>query len=287
MRAWTCGRSASCSTRWSRANDHFEVRDSRVSCKPWSAPIRGGSLFRRRCNRCSARASAGSYKRLRAIGDYRFLLASTDAVPAPVRLSAPQSLLVAAGTLAAVILAFFAGTSRARDDGGAAPSPIRLSTVLPSGVSVTRGPGYTGSVAVSPDSPTVIAASDKDGQRLYRRSLDCLIRHHSPALNGDRARFSRGTACGSASSPTVVSSEFQPAAARRLTSPRRPDSRPVRVGGPTIALCSPTARTRISRCRGGGRKRRAADDRSHRAAARGAAGWAEGTLRVCGTDTRL
>ena len=115
------------------------------------------------------------HKRLRAIGDYRFLLASTDAVPAPVRLSAPQSLLVAAGTLAAVILAFFAGTSRARDDGGAAPSPIRLSTVLPSGVSVTRGPGYTGSVAVSPDSRTVvIAASDKDGQRLYRRSLDRL-----------------------------------------------------------------------------------------------------------------
>ena len=37
------------------------------------------------------------HKRLRAIGDYRFLLASSDAVPAPVRLSALQSLLVASG----------------------------------------------------------------------------------------------------------------------------------------------------------------------------------------------
>ena len=47
--------------------------------------------------------------------------------------------------------------------------------MLPAGVSVTRGPGYTSSVAVSPDGRTiVIAASDKDGQRLYRRSLDRL-----------------------------------------------------------------------------------------------------------------
>ena len=39
--------------------------------------------------------------------------------------------------------------------------------MLPAGVSVTRGPGYTSSVAVSPDGRTiVIAASDKDGQRL-------------------------------------------------------------------------------------------------------------------------
>ena len=114
-------------------------------------------------------------KRLRAIGDYRFLLAPSDAAPARVRLSVLRSVLVATSALAAVILAFFAGTSRARDNRESAPPPIRLSTVLPPGVSVTRGPGYTGSVAVSPDSRTVvIAASDKDGQRLYRRSLDRL-----------------------------------------------------------------------------------------------------------------
>jgi len=47
--------------------------------------------------------------------------------------------------------------------------------MLPAGVSVTRGPGYTSSVAVSPDGRTVvIAASDKNGRRLYRRSLDRL-----------------------------------------------------------------------------------------------------------------
>jgi serine/threonine-protein kinase len=47
--------------------------------------------------------------------------------------------------------------------------------MLPAGVSVTRGPGFTSSVAVSPDGrKIVIAASDKDGQRLYHRSLDRL-----------------------------------------------------------------------------------------------------------------
>ncbi len=47
--------------------------------------------------------------------------------------------------------------------------------MLPAGVSVTRGPAHTSSVAVSPDGLTVvIAGSDKEGQRLYRRSLDRL-----------------------------------------------------------------------------------------------------------------
>ena len=74
----------------------------------------------------------------------------------------------------------------------------RLSTVLPSGVSVTRGPGYTGSVAVSPDSRTVVIApvTRTDSGCIVVRSI-VSIRHHSPALNGDRARSSRGTACGS------------------------------------------------------------------------------------------
>ena len=115
-------------------------------------------------------------KRLRDIADYRFVLAPSPAAPTRSRRLPAQSLLIAIAALASVILAFFAGKSLSRDEAApASATPIRLSTMLPAGVSVTRGPGYTSSVAVSPDGRTiVIAASDKDGQRLYRRSLDRL-----------------------------------------------------------------------------------------------------------------
>ena len=112
--------------------------------------------------------------RLRDIADYRFLLevpaaATLQDRPRPVRWWA-----IAAAVLAASLVAFFAGRVLSpQDSRGDAATPIRLSTLLPAGVSVTRGPGYTSSVAVSPEGRTVIiAASDKDGQRLYRRSLD-------------------------------------------------------------------------------------------------------------------
>ena len=115
-------------------------------------------------------------KRLRDIADYRFLLAPPEQRLRAFGRRPARSLLIATAALAAVILAFFAGKSLTRDEGASAPAAlIRLSTMLPAGVSVTRGPGYTSSVAVSPDGRTiVIAASDKDGQRLYRRSLDRL-----------------------------------------------------------------------------------------------------------------
>ena len=114
-------------------------------------------------------------KRLRDIADYRFLLPRIEA-PARIRRSPGLSLLIATGAVAAVALAFFAGKSLTKDDGTSTPpAPIRMSMMLPAGVSVTRGPGYTSSVAVSPDGRTIIiAASDKDGRRLYRRSLDRL-----------------------------------------------------------------------------------------------------------------
>jgi serine/threonine-protein kinase len=113
-------------------------------------------------------------KRLRDIGDYRFLLAPPEAAPRGRR-TPRRSLLIATAAIATTILAFYAGKSLTRTDGASAPAPIRLSTMLPAGVSVTRGPGYTSSVAVSPDGRTiVIAASDENGQRLYRRSLDRL-----------------------------------------------------------------------------------------------------------------
>jgi serine/threonine-protein kinase len=114
-------------------------------------------------------------RRLRDIADYRFLLAASEAAPVRGRRSPARSLAIATAALAALALAFFAGKSLTRGEGASTPPLIRLSTMLPAGVSVTRGPGYTSSVAVSPDGLTVvIAASDKDGQRLYRRSLDRL-----------------------------------------------------------------------------------------------------------------
>ncbi len=115
-------------------------------------------------------------KRLRDIGDYRFLLTTPEAAPARIRRSPVRSLLIATGAVAAALVAFFAGKSLAKDEGASTVAPVvRLSTMLPAGVSVTRGPGYTSSVAVSPDDQMiVIAASDKDGRRLYRRSLDRL-----------------------------------------------------------------------------------------------------------------
>jgi len=114
-------------------------------------------------------------KRLRDLGDYRFLLAASGAAPTPIRRSPVRSWAFGSAVLAALILAFIAGRSQSRAGSASAAAPVRLSTMLPTGVSVTRGPGYTSSVAVSPDGLTiVIAASDKDGQRLYRRSLDRL-----------------------------------------------------------------------------------------------------------------
>lgn len=115
-------------------------------------------------------------KRLRDVADYRFLLTTSEALPAPTRRAPWRAPLIAIGAVAAVAVAFFAGKSLTTNQPASSPpAPIRLSTMLPPGVSVTRGPGYTSSVAVSPDGRTiVIAASDKDGRRLYRRSLDRL-----------------------------------------------------------------------------------------------------------------
>ena len=127
-------------------------------------------------------------KRLRDIADYRFLLLPPpDPSPGPVRRSRGHSLLIATAALAALALTFLAGMWLNRNAGTAtATVPIRLTTMLPSGVSVTRGPGYTSSVAVSPDGRTVvIAAGDKDGQRLYRRTLDRI--DATPIAGTDRA----------------------------------------------------------------------------------------------------
>jgi serine/threonine protein kinase len=130
--------------------------------------------------------------RLRDIGDARLEIddmlaapgtttpadsASAPAAPEHVRRSPARSFSITAGTILALgAVAFFARNTLTPGEGGSEPSrSIRLSTTLPAGVSVTRGPGYTSSVAVSPDGRTIIiAASDAEGQRLYRRTLDRL-----------------------------------------------------------------------------------------------------------------
>jgi serine/threonine protein kinase len=146
-------------------------------------------------------------KRLRDIANYRFLLAPSEAVPARTRQSTRRSSLITIGAIASLVLAFFAGKSLTRDEvASAPPASIRLSTMLPAGVSVTRGPGYTSSVAISPDGRTVIIAA-----RVTRTDAGCIgdrpmvsIRRHSPARNADQVHSSRATVNGSASSPTGV-----------------------------------------------------------------------------------
>lgn len=115
-------------------------------------------------------------ERLRDIGDYRFLLGRTPAaVESPPHRTSRVPVL-AAGALGLSVLAFVAGNGLAQRNAPAEPStPLRFATMLPAGVSVTRGPAHTSSVAISPDGQTVvIAASDKDGSRLYSRSRDQL-----------------------------------------------------------------------------------------------------------------
>jgi Tol biopolymer transport system component len=116
-------------------------------------------------------------RRLRHIGDHRFLLAQPDdALVVRRQLSGARMGLMAGIALAALALGVAAGAWMAPkiDDAGQGPSTA-FATMLPDSVSVTRGPSHTSSVAVSPDGRViVIAASDRDGQRLYRRSLDSL-----------------------------------------------------------------------------------------------------------------
>ena len=91
-------------------------------------------------------------KRLRDIGDYRFLLAPPRQRLRPHSTVATRSLLIATAALAARLLSRSSQGSHSRDERAPAPPAlIRLSTMLPAGVSVTRGPGYTSSVAVPPD----------------------------------------------------------------------------------------------------------------------------------------
>jgi eukaryotic-like serine/threonine-protein kinase len=123
--------------------------------------------------------------RIRDIGDVRFELRDA-ALPKAERSTAYQrrsgSSLTWVASLAAISIALTAGALGVAWWRGYLGPPssrgeeeqfVRLTTMLPAGVSVTRGSGFSSSVAVSPDGRTVvIAGTGPDGQRLYRRSLD-------------------------------------------------------------------------------------------------------------------
>ena len=130
-------------------------------------------LIRRLLRRCLEK---DPQERLRHIGDARLdirdaLASRTDAVP-PQRPRRRRTLGVglAAVLLLALIAVWWFGPRPAPPG-----QPVRLTTLLPDGASVTRGPGLASAVAISPDGRTlVVAATDSTGQRLYRRPLDRL-----------------------------------------------------------------------------------------------------------------
>jgi serine/threonine protein kinase/Tol biopolymer transport system component len=126
-------------------------------------------------------------QRLRDIGDARIELDAAIATlnvasseparslePGLTRRRPPwqRRLALAAAAVALVALTYTAATwLRVRSTSPAAV--MHVSALLPSGVSVTRGPGRLLSLALSPNGRTlVIAGSDAKGQRLYVRTLD-------------------------------------------------------------------------------------------------------------------
>ena len=123
-------------------------------------------------------------KRLRDISDHHFLIdQAASAVGSRGRSSSLGSSGLAGLALVALIASAAWVWSRPRAD--APREPVRLTTMLPPGVNVTRGPGFAASVAVSPDGRTlVVAGTSKEDHRLYRRPLDQL--EATPLAGTDR-----------------------------------------------------------------------------------------------------
>jgi hypothetical protein len=117
-------------------------------------------------------------RRLRNIGDARCDLEEPflDTKEEPMRPAPRRSLrAIPAVAAVAVVIALAGLWAGFRPSARAPEEPVRLTTMLPPGVSVTRGPDSGSSVAVSPDGRLlVIAGTDEEGQRLYLRPLDRL-----------------------------------------------------------------------------------------------------------------
>ena len=115
-------------------------------------------------------------KRLRHIGDYRFLTdrSRISASPRTKRSRAFATLLVSVA-LAGLGAGVAAGWRWFQSEPPGATVPVRLRTMLSADVNVTRGPGFASSVAVSPDGRTlIIAGTGREGRRLYVRGLERL-----------------------------------------------------------------------------------------------------------------
>jgi serine/threonine-protein kinase len=124
-------------------------------------------------------------RRLRDIGDARIeleaLVASRftsasqthraeDSTHSPRPRTARRRLAAGVAVVALIAVGFAAATwLRPAQE---SVSAVRMTVLLPAGVSVTSGPGKILSVALSPDGRTVVVAgTDAKGQRLYRRDL--------------------------------------------------------------------------------------------------------------------
>jgi eukaryotic-like serine/threonine-protein kinase len=153
-------------------------RDPDFTALPPDTPV----SIRRLLRRCLEK---NPQDRLRDIGDARLeirdtLTSPTESAPgAPPRERVSRLAWFATVVAASVVLTSIALTIAWWQSVSSSPQApdtlVRATTLLPAGVTVTRGPGFASSVAVSPDGLTqVIAGSGRDGQRLYRRRLDRL-----------------------------------------------------------------------------------------------------------------
>jgi Tol biopolymer transport system component len=131
------------------------------------------AAIRRLLRRCFEKDPS---ERLRDIGDARLELRDARTPDSPVDTSVSSTRwrwVAVASAVALVLVAATAWKMASVAPLRSSAEPLRMTILLPPGVSVTRAPGLGSSVAVSPDGHTlVIAGTDKDGQRLYRRALD-------------------------------------------------------------------------------------------------------------------